>query len=122
MIGLFWVGERLRPKQGQIRITGSLVHCPQRSAIARSFLPSHRHVLQRLDWLYVHVFLAGSPIPVSDIVLFYSSLPKSRHPTSSQLLENFRRQSVEGLALPFLANWLLGTIYTPLAVHRDAHS
>ncbi|KAF8274926.1 PQ loop repeat-domain-containing protein [Lactarius quietus] len=25
-----------------------------------------------------------------------------------QLLENFRRQSVEGLALPFLANWLLG--------------
>lgn len=25
-----------------------------------------------------------------------------------QCLENFRRQSVEGLALPFLANWLLG--------------
>ncbi|KAH9050680.1 PQ loop repeat-domain-containing protein [Lactarius hengduanensis] len=27
-----------------------------------------------------------------------------------QLLENFRRQSVEGLALPFLANWLLGDL------------
>jgi hypothetical protein len=25
-----------------------------------------------------------------------------------QVVENYRRQSVEGLALPFLANWLLG--------------
>ena len=49
------------------------------------------------------------------------SLSLSRHPTSSQLLENFRRQSVEGLALPFLANWLLGTIYIPLDVHRNTH-
>ncbi|KAA1471090.1 hypothetical protein DENSPDRAFT_871340 [Dentipellis sp. KUC8613] len=29
---------------------------------------------------------------------------------SSQVLENIRRQSVEGLALPFLANWLLGDL------------
>jgi hypothetical protein len=29
------------------------------------------------------------------------------HPFS-QVIENIRRQSCEGLALPFLANWLLG--------------
>jgi len=39
----------------------------------------------------------------------------------SQLLENFRRQSVEGLALPFLANWLLGTVYTLLAIRSDTY-
>jgi hypothetical protein len=27
----------------------------------------------------------------------------------SQVVENYKRSSVEGLALPFLANWLFGT-------------
>lgn len=34
--------------------------------------------------------------------------------SNSQLIENARRQSVDGLALPFLANWFLGLS----AVHR----
>jgi PQ loop repeat protein len=33
---------------------------------------------------------------------------------SSQVIENARRQSVEGLALPFLSNWLLGMTDTPM--------
>lgn len=33
-----------------------------------------------------------------------------------QLVENVKRQSVEGLALPFLANWLLGE-QCPLFTH-----
>jgi hypothetical protein len=27
-----------------------------------------------------------------------------------QVIENYKRQSVEGLALPFLANWLFGAL------------
>lgn len=74
-------------------------------------LPSYSHVLQRLVWFHVHLLLVGRPIPVSymhlasgdAIQLCFSRL-------TSQVLENIRRQSVEGLALPFLANWLLGMI------------
>lgn len=32
----------------------------------------------------------------------------------SQVIENARRQSVEGLALPFLSNWLLGMLDSPM--------
>jgi len=32
----------------------------------------------------------------------------SNLPISSQVVENIRCQSCEGLALPFLANWLMG--------------
>ena len=32
----------------------------------------------------------------------------SNHSVFSQVVENLRRQSCEGLALPFLANWLMG--------------
>jgi hypothetical protein len=63
------------------------------------------HVSQRLGWLHVHLVLAGGSIPVSLTLRIHSlflSFP------SSQVLENARRQSVEGLALPFLFNWLLG--------------
>jgi hypothetical protein len=60
-------------------------------------------------WFYVHLFLVGCPIPVSYTRL--SSCGAIQLPClTSQILENIRRQSVEGLALPFLANWLLGTI------------
>ena len=62
-------------------------------------------------------FWLGAQFPY---VIFLSPILFS-YPSSSQLLENFRRQSVEGLALPFLANWLLGTIYTPLAVYYNTH-
>lgn len=33
--------------------------------------------------------------------------------SNSQVLENLRRQSCEGLALPFLANWFLGPCPCP---------
>jgi hypothetical protein len=32
---------------------------------------------------------------------------------NSQVVENYRRKSVEGLALPFLANWLFGASFFP---------
>jgi hypothetical protein len=63
-------------------------------------------------------FWLGAQFP--SVIFLYPIIIFSHHSSSSQLLENFRRQSVEGLALPFLANWLLGTIYTPLAVHCNA--
>lgn len=33
---------------------------------------------------------------------------------SRQVLENYRRRSVDGLAWPFLLNWLLGEASTPV--------
>jgi len=93
------------------RLIGRTVNISSLPYILSAVLPSYSHVLQRLVWFNVHLLLVGRPIPVSytqfascdAIQICFSSL-------TSQVLENIRRQSVEGLALPFLANWLLGTI------------
>ena len=71
---------------------------------------SSSDVLQRLVWLSVHLFLAGGSIPVSCCTS--QCLPHTHRFLFSQVIENVRRQSVEGLALPFLINWLLGIIDT----------
>lgn len=41
---------------------------------------------------------------------------------TSQIIENVRRQSVEGLALPFLTNWMLGTVDTYIVNDNDSSS
>src|SRR6267154_6488179 len=89
-----------------------LVHLAETPALAFA-LPSFSHVLQRLVWPLVHLVLAGGSIPVSATLHIHS--PSLSFP-SSQVIENTRRQSVEGLALPFLLNWLLGMIDTPRVV------
>jgi len=62
---------------------------------------------ERLDGLRFHCVLARCSVSVSTSVL----IPAIHLPTLlRQVLENIRRQSCEGLALPFLANWLLGHI------------
>jgi hypothetical protein len=61
--------------------------------------------------------LARCPISVSDqYSAFYyvlheidNGLRHIRH--RRQVIENHKRQSCEGLALPFLCNWLLGTTH-----------
>ncbi|KAH8107000.1 PQ loop repeat-domain-containing protein [Cristinia sonorae] len=52
--------------------------------------------------------MAG-PFTVSD-VLGYTSITCWLGAQFPQVMENYRRRSVEGLALPFLLNWLLGDI------------
>lgn len=60
---------------------------------------------ERRDGLRLHCVLARCSVSVSTSVL----IPAIHLPTLlRQVLENIRRQSCEGLALPFLANWLLG--------------
>ena len=44
------------------------------------------------------------------VALFTARLSCTHRFSFSQVLENARRQSVEGLALPFLTNWLLGMV------------
>lgn len=70
---------------------------------------SSSDVPQRLVWLSVRLFLAGGSIPVGGCT-FTARLSCTHRFSFSQVLENARRQSVEGLALPFLTNWLLGMI------------
>ncbi|KAG2020204.1 hypothetical protein CC2G_005572 [Coprinopsis cinerea AmutBmut pab1-1] len=52
--------------------------------------------------------MAG-PVTLSDL-LGYASIACWLGAQFPQVLENYRRKSCEGLALPFLANWLLGDI------------
>ena len=67
--------------------------------------------------------LGGCTIPVGSIYPAFS--PKTAHALilecviGSQILENARRQSVEGLALPFLMNWMLGESFVSSA--RNPH-
>ncbi|KAF8643913.1 hypothetical protein AX16_008929 [Volvariella volvacea WC 439] len=49
-----------------------------------------------------------SSLPSPSELLGYTSIAAWLGAQFPQVLENYRRQSCEGLALPFLANWLLG--------------
>ena len=72
--------------------------------------------LQRAPGLHLHRLLARRTVPVSPGLLprilrgWYRPRPDDGLTSAkrSQVLENVRNQSVEGLALPFLMNWLLG--------------
>ena len=79
----------------------------------------------RAPRLHLHRVLVGRTVPVS-LGFFYPAfylVACASHLTVerviySQVLENARRQSVEGLAFPFLMNWLLGEYYTLRAPAR----
>lgn len=60
---------------------------------------------ERRPGIYLDSMLVRCSVPVSPHK-GHKSL--SNHSIFSQVVENLRRQSCEGLALPFLANWLMG--------------
>lgn len=68
------------------------------STLASSLQPSRHHV---------HRLLSRHTI---SSLLGYSSLGFWIIAQAPQLLENYRLQSCEGLALPFLINWLSGDV------------
>ena len=75
-------------------------------------------ILQRASRLHLYRVLARGTVPVSTGFKppnAYNTLGRYTkivllilHCVCRQVLENIRNQSVEGLALPFLINWLLG--------------
>jgi hypothetical protein len=60
---------------------------------------------ERCPGIYLDSLLVRGSVPVS---LHKAHKSLSNHPILSQVVENLRRQSCEGLALPFLINWFMG--------------
>jgi len=81
--------------------------------------------IQRVTRLYFYSMLAWCPISVSDqySVLYYVAHHEIDHELRNirhrrQVIENHKRQSCEGIALPFLCNWLLGTTHPYRSIHH----
>ena len=72
--------------------------------------------IERRPWLHLYLLLARCSVSVSKASELLRSMksvwPQLTTPPisiDSQVIENARRKSVDGLSLPFLANWFLGT-------------
>lgn len=103
---------RKRKVQGQKREGGFLMPKDKQRLLGLPlFFHPHAWLCnpQRAPGLHIDRLLARCPVSVCILSSYLHDVLTS----CSQVLENLRRQSCEGLALPFLANWFLGAFVAP---------